>query len=142
MSSRQTVREVMTPDPIVLDMSATVRDAARAMRARDIGDVLVASEGKLWGIVTDRDIVVRAVAEYPEAPGACKLADICTTDVECLAPDDDVLAAIRMMEKSAIRRIPVVEEGRAIGVVTLGDLAQARDRDSALGRISAAPPMR
>ena len=142
MSRKQTVRDVMTPDPIVLDMSATVRDAARAMRARDIGDVLVANEGKLWGILTDRDIVVRVVAEHPEAPGACKLADVCTTDVESLAPDDDVLAAIRLMEKSAIRRIPVVEEGRAVGVVTLGDLAKARDRDSALGRISAAPPMR
>ena len=75
MTHRQTVRDVMTPDPIVLDLSATVRDAARAMRARDIGDVLVANEGRLWGILTDRDIVVRAVAEFPEAPGACKLAD-------------------------------------------------------------------
>jgi CBS domain-containing protein len=142
MTDRKTVRDFMTPDPIVLDVSATVRDAARAMRARDIGDVLVANEGRLWGIVTDRDIVVRAVAEFPEAPGACKLADVCSTDVECLGPDDDVTEAIRLMEKSAVRRIPVVEEGRAIGVVTLGDLAVARDRDSALGRISAAPPMR
>jgi CBS domain-containing protein len=142
MTKRQCVRELMTPDPIVLDLSATVRDAARAMRARDIGDVLVASEGRLWGIVTDRDIVVRAVAEFPEAPGACKLADVCSTDVECLGPDDDVSEAIRLMETSKIRRIPVVEEGRAIGVVTLGDLAVARDRDSALGKISAAPPMR
>jgi CBS domain-containing protein len=142
MTDRKTVRDVMTPDPIVLDLSATVRDAARAMRARDIGDVLVANEGRLWGIVTDRDIVVRAVAEFPEAPGACKLADVCSTDVECLGPDDDVSEAIRLMEKNAVRRIPVVEEGRAIGVVTLGDLAVARDRDSALGKISAAPPMR
>lgn len=142
MTDRKTVRDIMTPDPIVLDLSATVRDAARAMRARDIGDVLVANEGRLWGIVTDRDIVVRAVAEFPEAPGACKLADVCSTDVECLGPDDDVSEAIRLMEKSAVRRIPVVEEGRAIGVVTLGDLAVARDRDSALGKISAAPPMR
>jgi CBS domain-containing protein len=142
MTDRKTVRDIMTPDPIVLDLSATVRDAARAMRARDIGDVLVANEGRLWGIVTDRDIVVRAVAEFPEAPGACKLADVCSTDVECLGPDDDVIEAIRLMERSAVRRIPVVEEGRALGVVTLGDLAVARDRDSALGKISAAPPMR
>ncbi|HVH04480.1 MAG TPA: CBS domain-containing protein [Myxococcota bacterium] len=142
MSKRQTVRDVMTPDPIVLDLTATVRDAARAMRARDIGDVLVANEGRFWGILTDRDIVVRAVAEHAEAPGLCKLADVCTTDVECLGPDEDVMAAIRVMERSAVRRIPVVEEGRAIGVVTLGDLAVARDRESVLGKISAAPPLR
>jgi CBS domain-containing protein len=142
MTAKQTIRDIMTPDPIVLDLSATVRDAARAMKARDVGDVLVANEGRLWGIVTDRDIVVRAVADFAEAPGQCKLAEICSTDVQCLAPDDDVADAIRVMERSAIRRLPVVEEGRAIGVVTLGDLAIARDRNSALGKISAAPPMR
>jgi CBS domain-containing protein len=142
MSERQTVRQVMTGDPIVLDLSATVRDAARAMKARDVGDVLVANEGRLWGIVTDRDIVVRAVAEFADGAAACKLADICSTDVHCVAPDDDVADVIRLMERSAIRRIPVVEEGRAVGVVTLGDLAIVRDRNSALGKISAAPPMR
>jgi CBS domain-containing protein len=142
MTAKQTVRDVMTADPIVLDLSATVRDAARAMRARDVGDVLVANEGRLWGIVTDRDIVVRAVADLAEQAALCKLAEICSTDVQCLGPDDEIEDAIRVMERSAIRRIPVVEEGRAIGVVTLGDLAVARDRQSALGRISAAPPTR
>jgi CBS domain-containing protein len=142
MKESQTVRDVMTPDPIVLDVSASIRDAAREMKARDVGDVLVGNEGRLWGIVTDRDIVVRGVAEYGDALATCRLADICTTEVQCLAPDDAIGEAIRVMERSAIRRIPVVEEGRAVGVVTLGDLAAARDRDSALGRISAAPPTR
>jgi CBS domain-containing protein len=62
MAQLQTVRDVMTPEPIVLDGAATVSDAAKAMKARDVGDVLVRSGGKLCGIVTDRDIVVRVLA--------------------------------------------------------------------------------
>ena len=69
MASKQTLRDVMTPEPIVLDASATVTDAARAMKARNVGDVLVRQDGKLRGIVTDRDIVVRVLAEKRKTPG-------------------------------------------------------------------------
>jgi CBS domain-containing protein len=68
------------------------------------------------------------------------LLEICTSQPDCLAPDAEIEAAIRLMEEKAIRRIPIVEGGRPVGIVSLGDLAVALDRDSALGRISAAPP--
>jgi CBS domain-containing protein len=139
MARRQIVRDLMTPDPIVLSASATVADAARAMRARDIGDVLVLRDGELCGIVTDRDIVVRALAQGSN-PAEVRLAEICTRELECLQPDADVSEAIELMESRAIRRVPIVQDGRPLGILSLGDLAVARDRRSALGKISAAPP--
>jgi CBS domain-containing protein len=142
MENPQTVRDLMSLEPIVLDATATVSDAARAMRARDVGDVLVRRDGKLFGIVTDRDIVVRVLAAHPEDAASARLADVCTGELECLAPDTPIPEAIKLMEEKAIRRIPIVEDGRPLGIVTLGDLAVARDRSSALAKISAAPPTR
>jgi CBS domain-containing protein len=138
--SKSTVRDLMTPDPIVLDASATVSDAARAMKARDVGDVLVRSNGELLGIVTDRDLVVRALATSSSDVARTPLAEICTGHPECLAPDAEIGEAIALMEDKAIRRIPIVTDGRPVGIVSIGDLARVLDRDSALGKISAAPP--
>ena len=143
MAQLQTVSDVMTPEPIVLDGAATVSDAAKAMKARDVGDVLVRSGGKLCGIVTDRDIVVRVFAGDGRGDAASRrLEEICTGNLECLAPDAPIHAAIALMEEKAIRRIPIVENGRPLGIVSLGDLALARDWNSALAKISAAPPSR
>jgi len=136
------VRQVMTRDPIVLDAEATVGQAARAMRARDVGDVLVRSGGALCGIVTDRDLVVRALACTPQDCVTKRLREICTGPLQTVPPDADVEDAIRLMREKAIRRIPVVDDGQPVGIVSLGDLALARDRNSALGDISAAPPTR
>jgi CBS domain-containing protein len=141
-SKKQTIRELMTADPIVLDASATVSDAARAMRARDVGDVLVRRDGRVCGIVTDRDLVVRAIAGDPQGGGRKPLGEICTTELAAIAPDAEVDEVIRLMRDKAIRRVPVVEGDRALGIVSLGDLAIARDRESTLGEISAAPPSR
>ena len=134
------VRDVMTPEPIVLDGSATVSDAARAMKARDVGDVLVRANGRLLGIVTDRDLVVRVLAKNGSEAGRTPLAEICTNEPHCLTPDAGIGEAIALMEARAIRRIPIVADGRPVGIVSLGDLARALDRDSALGKISAAAP--
>jgi CBS domain-containing protein len=142
MAERETLRELMTPDPIVLDADATVADAARAMKARDVGDVLVRKQGELCGIVTDRDLVVRCLADGAESPGRKRLGDVCTKEIAALGPDAAVGDAVRLMEERAIRRVPIVEDGRPVGIVSLGDLAVARDRHSALGEISAAPPTR
>ena len=140
MASKETLREVMTTRPIVLDASASVCDAAKAMRENDVGDVLVRRNGKLCGIVTDRDIVVRVLAEEQD-PSATTLAEICTDELVCLAPDCEIGDAVEVMAEKAIRRIPVVDENdQALGIVSLGDLAIERDRQSALGKISAAPP--
>jgi CBS domain-containing protein len=109
------------------------------MREQAIGDVIVLENNQVCGIVTDRDIVVRSVAEARD-PAATTLADICSHAVRTVAPTDSVEQAVQLMRTHAIRRLPVVEDGRAVGLVSLGDLAVAREPDSALGEISAAPP--
>jgi CBS domain-containing protein len=139
MTEKQCLRDVMTPDPIILDADATAADAARAMRKRDVGDVLVRSNGALCGIVTDRDLVVRALAEDPQHAAGKPLRDICS-EAHSLAPSASVDEAVKLMSDKAIRRIPIVEDGIPVGIVSLGDLAVARDPNSALGEISAAPP--
>jgi signal-transduction protein with cAMP-binding, CBS, and nucleotidyltransferase domain len=120
----------------MLPKDTLVSDAAKRMKGQDIGDVVVMDDGSLYGIVTD---VVRAIAENRD-PRQTRLSDIATTDLVTVRPDDDVDTAIDMMRKNAVRRIPVVEWGKPIGIVSLGDLAQRRDPQSVLGQVSAAPP--
>jgi CBS domain-containing protein len=135
----QRIHDLMTPNPVTLPGTASVHEAARAMRDQDIGDVIVIENQQVCGIVTDRDIVLRAVAEARD-PAATRLADICSHALLTVAPTDSIAEAVRLMRTHAVRRLPVVEEGKAVGIVSLGDLAQERDPDSALGEISAAPP--
>lgn len=134
----QTLKEVMTPRPSTLETTATVRDAAQLMRDEDIGDVIVCKDGKIAGIVTDRDITVRAVADGKD-PASTTLADVCSDDVFCLSPDDSVEDAVRLMTDRAVRRLPVVQDNTPVGIVSLGDVATHHDSDSALAGISAAP---
>src|SRR4051812_41753963 len=116
----ESVKEVMTPDPRTVDKDATIQDAAREMRDADAGAVLV-SEG---GIVTDRDIAVRAVAEGrgPDTP----VDEVATKGVQALSPDDSVDDAAKLMREHNVRRAPVVEDDRPVGIVSLGDLAEER----------------
>lgn len=139
----QKVRDVMTKNPLTLPADATIVEAAISMRDADIGDVLVTKNGngELAGIVTDRDIVVRALAENMK-PGQTKLDDILSGRLVTISPDEEVEDAVRVMREEKVRRIPVMENGRAIGLISLGDLAEARDPKSALGEISSAPPNR
>lgn len=135
----QRIRDVMTADPTTLSEDATVADAARRMRDEDIGDVLVVREGELTAIVTDRDIAVRVVAE-DRSPAETRVGEISSTELATLSPDDAVAHAVQIMREKALRRIPVVENGRPVGVVAIGDLALERDPDSALADISASEP--
>lgn len=137
----QSIREVMTPDPISIPATSSVAEAARAMRDGNIGDVIVLKDSQVCGILTDRDIVIRAVAEGRDLT-ATKVADICSQELTTIAPTDEVEQAVRLMRDKAIRRLPVVEGGKPVGIVSIGDLAIERDPHSALGRISAAPPNR
>jgi CBS domain-containing protein len=136
----KSVKDAMTTKPASLPASATVADAARQMRELDIGDVLVEQEGRLAGIVTDRDIVVRAIAEGRDVTS--KLGDIVSSEVVCITTAESADDAIRLMRERALRRVPVVENGRPVGIVSLGDLAEERDPRSVLGEISSAPPNR
>ncbi len=134
-----TVQEVMTTDPVALDASETVGEAARTMKTEDIGDVIVVQDGQICGVVTDRDIVVRVLAEGRD-PNQTQLGEVCSRDVATVSPSDDLTAAGDLMRDRAVRRVPVVENGRPVGIVSIGDLAIERDPDSALSHISAAPP--
>lgn len=135
----QTIADVMTPDPVVLAPTTSLAQAAILMRDLGIGDVLVADDEQLRGLVTDRDIVVRAVAESRD-PDTTTLGEVCTSEVFALTPDDPIDEAIRLMGENAIRRVPVVELGRPVGIVAIGDLAVHLDPSSALADISAAEP--
>ena len=133
------IREVMSPNPQTLPQTATVMEAAQSMRRHDIGDVVVMDDGRLCGILTDRDIVVRALAEGKD-PARTKVGDICSRELITVSADRSVGEAVRLMREHAIRRLPVEERGRIIGMLSLGDLALDIDRRSALAEISAAPP--
>jgi signal-transduction protein with cAMP-binding, CBS, and nucleotidyltransferase domain len=137
----QTLRDVMTSDLVLMDASTNVRDAAQAMRDNDIGNVIVERDQKTCGIVTDRDLVVRCLADGEEGLKR-DLGAICSGELATLESDSAVDEAIDLMKQKAVRRIPVLQKGRAVGIVSLGDLAQARDRNSALGEVSAAQPNR
>lgn len=137
----QKVREVMTENPVVLQKDASIVEAARLMRDRGIGDVIVVDGERAEGIVTDRDIVIRAVAEGT-APDEVRMEDVLSGDLASVSPDDSVERVIALMREKAIRRVPVVESGRPVGVVSIGDLAVQRDGDSALADISEEPPNR
>jgi signal-transduction protein with cAMP-binding, CBS, and nucleotidyltransferase domain len=136
----QTIREVMTPKPFALQATSTVLDAARTMREADIGDVLVLDDSAgVCGIVTDRDIVVRAVAEGLDA-ASVTLAEVCSSDVTTVDVDASVQETVDLMRTRALRRVPVIEGGAPVGIVSLGDLAIAQNPLSVLSDISEAPP--
>jgi CBS domain-containing protein len=135
----QRIAELMTENPVTLDNTTDLLTAARAMRDHDIGDVVVTkSDGSLCGIVTDRDIVVRGIAEGVD-PASTTLDDVCNHNLVTVGSDDSVATAVKAMEENAIRRLPVVDNDSLVGIVSIGDLAVERDRESALGEISAAP---
>jgi len=132
------VRDIMTDSPITLSPDATIADAARAMRDSDVGAILVTEGEGVSGIITDRDIAIRAVAEGRD-PQSTAVADVYTSDVHTVGPDDGVDDAMRLMREHAVRRIPVVENGRPVGILAIGDLTGQVDLDGTMEDISAAP---
>lgn len=133
------VREVMTPGVVAVRPDASLVEAAQVMRAQDIGDVLVATDGRLVGVLTDRDITLRAIADGAD-PLTVSAQAVCTPNPVVIGPDDAVSAAVELMRDHAVRRLPVLEDGHPVGMVSLGDLAVAQDPGSALAYISRAEP--
>ena len=129
----------MMPEPMAVDARTTVETAAQVMREHDIGDVLVTEDGVLRGILTDRDIVVRAIAAGRD-PGTTTTGEVCSAAVHTVNADDDTARAADIMRKHALRRLPVIDESQLVGIVSIGDLAVADDPSSALAGISSAPP--
>ena len=135
----QLVQDVMTRDPITIDSGAPIVEAAQKMREADVGPIIVMNDGEFYGIVTDRDITVRGVAEGKD-PKTATVGEICSREVATVSPRDKVTMVIDLMEKIAVRRLPVVEDHKPVGIVSLGDLVIEREPDSVLAQISAAPP--
>ncbi|MGD0240802.1 MAG: CBS domain-containing protein [Streptosporangiaceae bacterium] len=115
------VRDVMTPDPIGVDYDQSIGQAARTMRDWGVGAVLVVRDGSLYGLVTDRDLVIRAVAEARN-PGE-PVGPLSSSDLIGVDADADVGVAARLMRDHAVRRLPVLENGQVTGIVSLGDLS-------------------
>jgi len=124
------VRDLMTPGPIGVDYHQSIGDAARTMRDWGIGAVLVFNGQVLHGLVTDRDLVVRAVAESkgPDEP----VGPLSSGDLIGVNADDDAAVAVRLMRENAVRRLPVIEDGQVAGVLSLGDLALADEVTAAV----------
>ncbi|WP_233160018.1 CBS domain-containing protein [Pseudonocardia sp. MH-G8] len=131
-----TVAQIMARDPESVTADATVGDAAQRMRDADTGDVVVLDSDRLVGILTDRDIAVRVVAEGRAASTGVR--EVCSgQDLTTVTPDTSIDAAAQLMREKAVRRLPVVEGDHVVGVVSIGDLAIERDERSALADISA-----
>ncbi|GGN63957.1 oxidoreductase [Streptomyces albiflavescens] len=135
----QRVRDIMTASPVTVGPLASVTSVARMMRDQNVGAVLVTEEGHLRGLVSDRDLVVRALADGAD-PDETTVTSACSDDLVTVSPDENLDLAITLMREHAVRRIPVVDHGHPVGIVSLGDLAIERDPESALGEISAATP--
>ena len=134
----RTVGDVMTKDPKTVDAGATLTEAARIMRDDDVGAVIVTSGDEIKGIATDRDIVIRALADGQD-PSTCKVSDVCSSAVTTATPGDSVEDALRTMEQENIRRLPVVDGGRPVGLVSLGDLSEVTDTGRTMRDIAQAP---
>lgn len=137
------VRDVMTAPPETVTLDTSLTAAARLMADQDIGDVIVIEPGteRVAGIVTDRDIAIRAVAVGRD-PVTTTVEDIFSRDLVAAAPADSARRVIDLMEDLKVRRLPVVEADRAVGIVSLGDLSVATNVGSVLAEISAAAPDR
>ncbi|MFE0760008.1 CBS domain-containing protein [Streptomyces smyrnaeus] len=133
----QRVRDIMTPAPVAVGTLTGVGEVAQRMRDEDIGAVLVTERDELRGLVTDRDLTVRVLAEGRD-PLHTTVREVCSPQLVKVSPDDDTGRAVELMRRHALRRLPVVEGSEAVGVVALGDLAVEWDPGSTLSGISAA----
>ena len=117
------IKEVMTSDVRACELNATVAEAAKVMAQEDVGPVPIVEDGRLVGIVTDRDIVVRVVAEGRD-PDATTVREIASTELVTVSPDDDLDDALNRLAERQVRRLPVVEGDRLVGIVAQADIAR------------------
>ena len=121
-AARIRCREIMTSNVRTATRDMPLRDVALIMRDGDMGSVPVVEDGKLVGIVTDRDIVVRSIADGKDA--SSPVGEAMTTEIFSVGPDDFVFEAIRLMGDRQVRRVPVVDaEGKLAGIIAMADIA-------------------
>ena len=124
------IRDIMTPNPRTVSPDDSIESAARIMRDEDTGAVPVVQDGRPVGMLTDRDIVIRVVAEGGTAKS---VREVVTGRVISVSPDATTREATDLMSEHQIRRLPVVENERLVGIVSLGDLAVKEAKDRRVG---------
>jgi CBS domain-containing protein len=128
------IRDVMTSNPRTVEPSATIQEAARLMRDQDVGPIPIVENGSLTGLLTDRDIVVRLVAEGKD-PSSATVGEIASRDLVTIDPEQTLAEALRLMAQHQVRRLPVCEEdGRLVGIVAQADVALEAD-DALTGEV-------
>jgi len=130
----KSIRDVMTSNPRGVETSSPVIEAARIMKEQDVGPVPVLEDGRLVGMLTDRDIVVRVVADGKD-PQSTTVAEVASRDLVTIDPQQQLDEALRLMAQHQVRRLPVVEEdGRLVGIVAQADVAVQGD-DARTGEV-------
>lgn len=141
-TTHQVAADVMTPEVISVLGVASILEVAEVMRDNDVGDVMVVEDGRLVGVLTDRDIAVRVLAAGLD-PLLTRAGQVRSEQPHTAGPATPVEDIVGMMREHAVRRVPVVDEaGRPLGAISIGDLAAVREPTSALASISVAPPNR
>jgi CBS domain-containing protein len=135
----KTVSDVMTRNPVAMSSDTSVKEAAKAMSDMRIGTVVVMEGDRPCGIVTDRDITVRAVATGSD-PMSTRLADICSHDLAAVRPDQSVDDAMQMMKSHDVKRVLVMTDSKLMGIVSLGDLSRMGEGEEVQEDISKAEP--
>src|SRR5436853_2129530 len=138
------IRDVMTPDPVCVSQQDSIREVARIMAREDTGVVPVVDGKKIIGMITDRDIVVRLVAEGKD-PANAHVNEAMTKNVRAVKEDDSINDALNVMSSAQVRRVPVVnDQNEIVGIVSMKDLAESGNQEGKIGKavenISTAPP--
>ena len=125
----KSVKDAMTSEVKTATPSQSLTDAAKLMKLEDVGSIPVVDGDRLIGVLTDRDIVVRGIADGSD-PNAVQVGAIASRDVVTVRSDDDLDEALRLMAQHQVRRLPVVDDGQLVGVVATADVAQeAKEKD-------------
>jgi CBS domain-containing protein len=125
----QTVRDAMTNDPRSVEASTPIVEAARLMKQEDVGVIPIVEGDRLQGVITDRDIVIRIVAEGKDAQSAT-VGEAASQNVVTIDPQQELDEALRLMAQHQVRRLPVVEEdGKLVGILATADVAQHADEE-------------
>ena len=128
------VRDAMTSNPRSIEPSTTVTEAARLMKADDVGSLPIVDGDQLVGMVTDRDTVIRVVAEGKD-PQSTTVGEIASRDLVTVDPEQDLDEAMRLMAQHQVRRLPVAEEdGRLVGILAQADVAR-EGKDAKTGQV-------
>jgi len=124
------VKDVMSSNPTTCEPQASVVDAAKVMAKEDVGPIPIVEGDRLVGLVTDRDLVMRVLAEGRD-PGSTMVGEIASRDLVTVSPDDDLDRALQLMAENQVRRLPVVESDSLVGIIAQRDIAlEGQDRET------------